>query len=320
MDLSFLNNSTLKINLDADLRHFTTFRLGGSCPAVIECQDAGTLTQTVILLRERKIPFLIMGFGSNILASDQGIPVIMLRYCTEKPVLKISGNTLTTDASTQLDDLALAAINSRLDGLTAMSGIPGTVGGAIAGNAGAYGQQVADHLMAVTALMPDNAVITIPRNAIRFDYRDSDFKYNNAIILEASFALTPAEDITALHARRHDILETRRSKHGTWEKNPCAGSFFRNIEPAAPGGPRQAAGSFLERSGAKGLDVNGAHAYQNHANIITRDDGATAQDVYNLTLAMAKLVKTTFNIELVREVRLLGEFKNASTCNPAGFW
>ncbi|MEI8011258.1 MAG: UDP-N-acetylmuramate dehydrogenase [Candidatus Omnitrophota bacterium] len=320
MNLDFLSGLKIKITENADLRRFTTFQLGGACQAVIECTDAATLQELAARLRAHRHHFLIMGFGSNILASDKGIPVIIVRYYSKKPVIQLDGNTLATDAAAPLDDLARYAITRHLEGLTALSGIPGTVGGAIAGNAGAYGKQICDHLASVTALMPDNTVLTIPGGSIAFGYRDSPFKRNGAIILSAAFALTPAENPSALHAKRREIMAARLGKHGSWKKNPCAGSFFRNVEPTEKNGPRQAAGWFLEKSGAKDIRVNGAHAYPKHANIITRDDGASAQDVYDLTIRMAGLVKTAFNIELIREVRLLGFFDKAEGCNAEGFW
>jgi len=261
-----------------------------------------------------------MGFGSNILASDKGIPLIIVRYSSTAPLLRRQEDVITTDAATQLDDLAQYALDQGLDGLTAMSGIPGTVGGAITGNAGAYGQQICDHLASVTALMPDNTLATFPKASLRFGYRDSAFKDNGGIILSAAFSLKTAGDIHALRTRRQEILETRLKKHGSWTTTPCAGSFFRNVEPTSSAGQRQAAGWFLEKSGAKELNINGAHAYAHHANIITRDEGATAQDVYDLTVNMAAMVKKAFAIDLVREVRLLGAFDRAPASRAQGYW
>ncbi len=320
MDITFLNDINVKINLNASLKQFTTFKLGGNCPALIECPDASSLHETVIRLRARNIPFLLMGFGSNILASDKGVNKIILRFNNETPILKRDGNTIIADAGTHLDDLTNFAAEQNLDGLAQICGIPGTVGGAIAGNAGAYGQQVSDHLSSVTVLRTDNTIVRIPKADIHFSYRDSDFKHNEDIILSAEFILKPVNDASRLKSTRQEVLSTRPCNINLWKDTPCAGSFFRNVEPTSQAGQRQSAGWFLENAGCKNLNVNGAHAYTKHANIITRDDEATAQSVYDLTAEMIKMVKEKFGITLIREVRFLGKFDNALECKADNYW
>ena len=118
---------------------------------------------------------------------------------------------------------------------------------------------------------------------------------------------------------RNEKLAERRGKHGSWKDNPCAGSFFKNVHPTSSAGRRQAAGWFLDQAGAKDIRIGGAHPYPRHANIVTHD-GASAPEVFDLTQKMAAAVKEKFDLELVREVRLLGEFKNAPNCNAEGYW
>ncbi len=319
MDLSCLHDLKVTIDVNTPLSRHTTFKLGGNCPAIIACRDAKTLQETVLRLKEHSIPFLLMGFGSNILASDKGCSRVIIRYTSPAPLIHREGNIITTDAATPLDSLAAYATDEGLDGLTAMFGIPGTVGGAIAGNAGAYGEQIADHLQSVTVLRKDSSTATLDAGSIPFSYRDSPLKHNGEIILRASFALTPLAR-NVLHAKRDKVLQERKFKLDFWQHYPCAGSFFRNVSPSSNAGQRRAAGWFLEQAGAKGLCLNGARTYEAHANIITHTDDATAQDVYELSLKMAELVKAKFDIDLVREVRLLGEFKNAPNSDPAGYW
>jgi UDP-N-acetylmuramate dehydrogenase len=319
MILTSLERSGINVIPQARLADYTTFKLGGPCRALIECCNASHVETATRALRAEKIPFLVMGFGSNILTSDKGIDLVMLRYSTQEPVIEHEQNHITVDAATQLDDLALYAINAGLDGMTAFSGIPGTVGGAIAGNAGAYGQQISDHLIYVTLLRPDGTTLKVQKADIRFTYRDSDIKHSDDIILNAEFEL-PAGDKKSMTEKRAETIRIREEKHGKWQTSPCAGSFFKNVEPTSKAGPRQSAGWYLEQAGAKGLRVAGAHSYKNHANIITRDQYATAQDVLDLTKAMADIVEQKFSIKLVREVRLLGEFANTPECNCSGYW
>lgn len=319
MQLECLRDLNVKITPKALLKDFTTFRLGGPCSALVECANAGTALETIKRLRMCKLDFLLMGFGSNILASDHGVQRIIVRYSSLEPIVKRDAGRLTADAATQFDDLVLFAIQQGLGNMTQFSGIPGTLGGAIAGNAGAYGRQVSDHLVELTLLTPDDQVFTIPRSGLRFEYRDSDLKHNGSIILSAVFDL-PQGDQEAMLKERTEILATRKKKHGTWQDNPSAGSFFRNVEPSSKAGQRQAAGWFLEEAGAKAIRVGKAHPYQNHANIVTRDEGATAQEVYELTRRMAAAVKEKFGLELVREVRLLGDFDQAPEQTGNGYW
>jgi UDP-N-acetylenolpyruvoylglucosamine reductase len=132
--------------------------------------------------------------------------------------------------------------------------------------------------------------------------------------------LTSVDDAASLKAAREDVLHTRPCNINLWKDVPCAGSFFRNVDPTSKAGHRQSAGWFLDQAGCKTLNVNGAHAYSKHANIITRDDGAKAQAVYDLTSQMIRMVKEKFGITLVREVRLLGEFDHAPESKPTDFW
>ena len=320
MDLSFLNDLSIKITPNAVLKDFTTFALGGPCLAMIECTRAQDLAETIIRLRRQKMAFVMMGFGSNTLVSDRGVDAIIVRYAATTPHITRTGNKILTDASSILDDLIVFAIKENLEGLTSFSGIPGTVGGAIAGNAGAYGMDISQSLSELTVLKPDNRVVTLPKDAVHFSYRDSDLKHNGDIILSATFELKPGKDSKAMMKSHDNIIANRHEKHGDWRTFPSAGSFFRNVEPTSQGGPRKSAGWYLEEAGTKDIAVNGAHCYAKHANIITRDDGASAQAVYDLTLTMAGMVKEKFGIDLIREVRLLGDFNNAPVSGTKNYW
>ncbi|MBF0593981.1 MAG: UDP-N-acetylmuramate dehydrogenase [Candidatus Omnitrophica bacterium] len=316
-DLSFLTDAGINVTYNAPLAQFTTFKLGGPCKAMVECANAGHMTVAVLALRSLNIPFIVMGFGSNILASDNGVDVVIVRYTNNTPIIRQEGNTLIVDAATQLDALAEYAINAGLTGMTEFSGIPGTVGGAIAGNAGAYGAQISTPLINLTLLKPDNSVVTVSPDTLHFEYRDSAIKHCNDIILSATFTLSPGDTAT-MRAKRVETINTRETKHGRWQDTPCAGSFFRNVEPTSKADRRQAAGGIIEMAGARNLKIGGAHSYKNHANIITRDNGATAKDVFDLTKRIVEIVNQRSGINLVREVRLLGTFDGMG--DAKNFW
>ncbi|QBG47050.1 UDP-N-acetylmuramate dehydrogenase [Verrucomicrobia bacterium S94] len=300
--------STARVILNPAMRDYTTFKLGGTCPALIDCPDAETLSEAAACLAEHGVPGLVIGQGSNLLVSDSGLDYVVLRYCSEEhPAVEAEGCRLTVSGNTLLDDLARIAIEKGLGDISFCSGIPGTVGGAIAGNAGAFGQQIGDVVQRVRLMSRKGHIAEVEAAALDFQYRSSALKQSGAIVLDAVLKLKPC-DAEVMQKERDRILELRRTKHPDWRVNPCAGSVFRNIEPSSAAERRQAAGWFLEEAGAKAFRVGGARLFEKHANIIVADPGATATDVYQLTEKMIAAVREKFNFDLEREIKLLGSF------------
>ena len=187
------------------------------------------------------------------------------------------------------------------------------------GNAGAWGKQVGDVLKSATILDNQGEIKTVGPDYFAFTYRHSQLKETEEIIVTITFALTPGDPI-ALATERAEILKKRAEKHPDLKTQPCAGSFFRNIEPTSKAERRQASGWFLEEAGAKDLKSGGAIVFDKHANIIIKGPGASAQDVHDLHLKMIEAVKEKFNLQLVREVRFVGKFNNTLQKNQEGFW
>ena len=208
-------------------------------------------------------------------------------------------------AGTALDELSRFAAQEGLAGLGFASGIPGTVGGGICGNAGAFGAQLADVLEKVDVLSRAGESRTIPREALEFDYRSSSLQRTGEIVTRAWFR-TQAGDRSALKAQREDVLAQRREKHPDWRALPTAGSFFKNLPPAVAGGHRRAAGKFLEEAGAKSMREGAAYVFEKHANIVIAGPGATARDVARLAARMAAAVQERFGFKLEPEVRFWG--------------
>jgi UDP-N-acetylmuramate dehydrogenase len=291
-----------------NLRNYTTFQLGGPCPALIECRTAETLAASVALLVKHGVPYMVIGQGSNLLVSDQGLECVVLRYCAEEhPEVEFDGPRIRVSGNTLLDDLARLAIEQGVGDLSFCSGIPGTVGGAIAGNAGAFGQQIGDVVESVRLMDSKGIVTRVPGDELAFEYRSSALKTNGAIVLDADLILKRCT-VSIMQQERERILELRRTKHPDWKKNPCAGSVFRNVEPTSAADRRQAAGWFLEEAGAKNFHVGGARLFEKHANIIIAEPEATATDVYLLTEKMVTAVEEKFGFKLEREIKLLGDF------------
>lgn len=289
------------------LSAYTTFKLGGPCRGLVTCANRRELVKALRDLNEVGEPFTLIGGGSNLLVSDQGLDQVVVRYVTEKPLVAREANNVVVQGSTLLDDFVHFTVQEGLEGLVACSGIPGTVGGAIAGNAGAFGEQIGDHLVSATLVDRAGNEWEVRPEELEFAYRSSRLQRTDAFLAAARFRLKPGQR-ERLRAQRQEILQVRASKHPDWKRIPTAGSFFKNIEPTSKAERRQAAGWFLEQAGAKSLRVGGARTYDKHANIIIAEPGCTAADVHELARQMAALVKQRFGFDLQPEVRRLGPF------------
>lgn len=296
------------------LRDYTTFKLGGPCRALFDCATPEQLIASVRMLSRQGEPFMVIGQGSNLLVSDAGLELNVVRYFSEEPQVSIDGNRVVISGGSRADDLARVCIQAELGDLTFCSGIPGTVGGAIAGNAGAFGQQIGDVLASAELLAQDGSIRTVSADELQFSYRHSLLKESGEVVVRAFFELEPANEHD-MQARREEIMQFRRERHPDWKNEPCAGSFFRNIEPSSKAERRQAAGFFLEEAGAHGMCVGGAYVFPKHANMIIAGPEATAGDVFNLSEQMREAVRERFGIELVPEVRALGKFEPVQSLN-----
>jgi UDP-N-acetylmuramate dehydrogenase len=200
------------------------------------------------------------------------------------------------------------AVEHDCDGLTFLSGIPGTVGGAICGNAGAFGQEIGSAVLELELADRSGHRHTVHGDDMAFDYRRSPMQKTGNIVLSAVLRVHPTD--TDQRPERERILSLRREKHPDWRHEPCAGSVFRNLAPPHPGARRQAAGWLLEQAGAKSMARGGARVYAKHANIVVKaDETCRAQDVYDLVKDLRKAVFDRFDIELEPEIRFIGSFE-----------
>ncbi|MDP3733589.1 MAG: UDP-N-acetylmuramate dehydrogenase [Candidatus Daviesbacteria bacterium] len=260
--------------------------------------------QELFDLIKNKPDFLIIGGGSNLLVSDEGIDKLVIK----NEITGISGD-VSVKSGTLLQDLVGYSIEHGLSGLQKLTGIPGTVGGAVYGNAGAYGQTISDYILEIKTL---NSTLT--KQACNFGYRDSIFKKSKSIILEVTFQLEKADPKT-LAQEAKEILEKRLIKYPLGIK--CPGSFFKNI--IAETLPKEIlnkvsdkiiygklpAGSLLEEVGAKGDSLDNIYIADYHANLFINKGGGTAQAFYNLAKKYTLLVKQKFGITLEPEVQLI---------------
>lgn len=293
------------VHENVELHEFTTFHIGGPCPLFVKCETASQLQKIVRIFYQCDTAFIIIGRGSNVLIADEGIALPVVYFLSEKPAIKRAGNRIIVSSGTRFDDAAAFAAENGLKGLNYASGIPGTVGGAVVGNAGAFGSQISDVIKQVEVVSREDRPLLLSRYDIKFSYRDSIFKQNDLVLLSVHFELQTG-DREYLLGEREDILTLRKEKHPDYHTTPCAGSFFKNI--VHPDGTREAAGWFLDRAGCKGLSYGDAVVFDKHANIIINNGHASAQDVSKLASMMNARVKEKFDFELEPEVRLLGIF------------
>ena len=290
----------------AEMRDYTTLRLGGPCRAMIFCGDSQAFADVARDLQAAGEPFLTIGSGSNLLVSDQGITEMVLRYVSTQPEISAVEDGIRVGAGTLLSDLCTYAIERDIDNFTYCVGIPGTVGGAVAGNAGAFGRQIGDELLSAEVLDFDGKIKMLVAEELEFAYRDSILKHSDGLLLAATFKTTPGRSEEILHQAR-EFMQISRDRHPDYRAVPTAGSFFRNIEPSSAAERRQAAGWFLEQSGAYEMRFGGARVFEKHANIIINDSpDCSASDVLDLATAMHQAVKDKFGIDLQREVKVIG--------------
>jgi len=309
MNITYFRKSGIDIILNPLMSDVTTFKLGGPCPILFTCETPEQIEEVVKAFKADNIDFLTIGEGSNLIVSDEGIKQYVIRYLTKKPDIAQVGQDIFVSGGTLLDDLAAFCAQAGLEGINYASGIPGTVGGAIVGNAGAYGKQIADILVSVDILDENGNRKQIEKNELSFSYRESSLKQTKDIVLSAHLLCVTA-DKEELLKERDEILKERREKHPDYKNVPCAGSVFKNVMPTSNAGRRQSAGWFLDQAGAKSFAVGGASVFEKHANIIVKSKNAcTAQDVFDLMKKMSASVQEQFNLTLEPEVRFVGKFK-----------
>ncbi len=289
-----------QVRQSVPLNSLTTLRVGG--PAALLCR-VGNPEQAIrfqALALERQIPFFILGGGSNVLADDRGFRGLILHISTEN--LDQKGDTVRAGAGVSFDGLIEHTLDLGLTGLEFASGIPGTLGGALVGNAGCYGHEIGEFLVEALLLRPDGRLETVGPREFGFRYRETDLRETGTIVLEAVLKLQRGDVDQAVSLRREKILD-RQTKHPL--DVPSAGSWFRNLEAAEPGGRRRAAGVLLEQAGAKDMSEGDARVFDKHANMIVNTGRATSDDVLKLAARMKSAVREKFGVQLVEEVRYL---------------
>ncbi len=287
------------------LRNLVTFKLGGPAEFFYEAQSTESMKAAIDYARQNSIAYFVLGGGSNLVVSDEGFGGLVIHNrCREISYIDHETRQINLSSGFDLEMLVELAHTLSFSGAECFTGIPGSIGGAIYGNAGAYGRSIADTLIDARILLPDGTIETVPNSFFRFDYRTSLLKKEQIIVLSARFQLNEGDQGT-IKAQMDDILTQRKGKHPPYEVG-CAGSFFKNLPPLPGESRRRAAGAVLEQAGAKGMSVGGASVFQQHANFIINQGNATAADVKKLARLLKEKVMSQFGIELSEEVLYVG--------------
>ena len=304
----------LRVERDTELRQHTTLRIGGRAEVLVTVTQAEEMAAALAACSRAGVPVRCLGGGSNVLVSDAGVAgVVILNRIAH---VRRDGRALHVGAGVQWDDVVSMSVDLGMAGIAAMSGIPGSVGGAVRGNAGAYGECVGDRLASAALADSSGALRVAEATDLGFVYRGSRLKTTGEVVVEATFALQ-AGDPGRLREQREEILMTRARKHPA-PTTATAGSFFKNIDDPSvrrrlvrelglPDDERRiAAGLLLDRIGARRMRVGDAGVCEKHANIIVNSGNARAADVVALAGMMREGVRRAFGVELEPEVVWMG--------------
>jgi len=288
---------------DEPLSKHTTFGIGGPADMLVTITLVEDMVDALKLCEQHRAEYFILGGGSNLLVSDSGYRGIVIK--TQIEHFRNSGGNLTVGSGHELESMIDKVCALGLGGMEMLIGIKGSVGGAIYGNAGAYGGTISDHFVSATIVTPGQQPRMEPKKYFEFSYRNSILKRSREIILEANFEL-PADSTERLTERKREILNLRAERHP--ETDCSAGCFFKNIEKPDEKYGKLSAGMLLEKVGAKDASVGKAGVHQNHANILVNLGGARAEDVRELAAMLKKRVKDKFGYTLEEEITYLGSF------------
>ncbi len=296
----------------APLAPYTWMRVGGPAEYLLEARGMGQIVRAHAFCRQHGLPFVLLGGGSNVVIDDAGLAGLVVvnraAYLRWHPAER----QVTVGAGFDLDRLVTRVSALGWGDLSYAAGIPGTVGGGLVGGAGAYGRLLAEMVASARVLRADGSLVRMPVAGLGVSYRHSEAMERADLVLAVTCGPFTRTDPSGLAARIADIKVDRAGKHPP-QQLPCAGSFFKNLPPPAPGARRLAAGRILDECGAKQLRQGGAAVFARHANIIVNTGAATAADIHRLAERMAALVYDRRGIVLEREVRFLANRSGAET-------
>ena len=287
-----------QILIEEPMKKHTTFRIGGPAEYLILPQTAEEIADVVKLCRQEEIPWYIVGNGSNLLVADEGVRGVVIQLLRNFNQIQVEGCQIRMQAGAQNAAVAKRALDASLTGFEFAAGIPGTIGGAVVMNAGAYGGEMKDILKEVTVLDQNGMIRTIPTEELELGYRTSIIARKGYVVLEAVIVLKTG-DPKEIKAAIDDLKEKRVTKQPL--EYPSAGSTFKRPEGYF-------AGKLIMDAGLRGFSVGGAQISEKHCGFVINKGNATAKDVTELMDETKKIVMEKFGVALEPEVKRLGQF------------
>lgn len=284
------------VRYDEPLKNHTTFKIGGNCIALIEPREVSDIVETIKICRENNIKFFVIGNGSNLLVPDEGYNGVIIRLKGEFSTIQVEGEYLIVNSGAKLSEVYTVAYENSLTGFEFASGIPGTIGGAIYMNAGAYGGEMKDIVESVEVLDLDNFELRELKNEeLEFSYRKSIIQRKNYIVTIIKLKLQKGnkEEINAVY---EDLRERRDSKQPL--NFGSAGSTFKRPEG-------HFASKLIEDAGLKGYHINDAWVSEKHSGFVVNKGNASYKEVMELIEYVQKVVFEKFGVKLETEVRIL---------------
>lgn len=284
------------VRYDEPLKNHTTFKIGGNCIALIEPREVSDIVETIKICRENSIKFFVIGNGSNLLVPDEGYNGVIIKLKSEFSKIEVEGDYLIVNSGAKLSEVYTVAYENSLTGFEFASGIPGTIGGAIYMNAGAYGGEMKDIVESVQVLDLDNFELRELKNEeLEFSYRKSIIQRRNYIVTTIKLKLQKGnkEKINAVY---EDLRERRNSKQPL--NFGSAGSTFKRPEG-------HFASKLIEDAGLKGYHINDAWVSEKHSGFIVNKGNASFKEVMELIEYVQKVVFEKFGVKLETEVRIL---------------
>ena len=287
----------MDVILKPKMSDWTTFKIGGIADVMAIPKNRFELVELIKYLRSQNIIYYIVGNGSNLLISDKGIRGCVVQIGKNLSTIKVEGTKMYVEAGATMQEIAEAALKNNLTGFESLSGIPGTIGGAVCMNAGAYNQEIGNLIVSVDVLDENNNVVTLKKNQLDFKYRHSCIEEKEYVVLAARLSLDEGvrENIVA---KMEQVKSLRMSKQPT---EPSAGSTFKRPENAF-------ASLLIQESNLQGESMGDAEVSTKHAGFIVNKGNATANDVFKLIGKVQERIKTYYNINLEPEIKIWGKF------------
>ncbi len=296
-----------RVRTRVPLAPYTTFRVGGPADWLVEPRSSDEIVSALRLAHEADVPVTLLGGGSNVLVSDRGVRGLVLR-ARGGEVAAIDASRIRADAAVTINGLVRWTINHGCAGLEAWAGTPGTVGGAIFGNAHFSGRLIGELVTEVRLASRDATIVDVPADAMAFAYDRSRLQASGEILVSAVFRVSPG-DPAALRATARASLAYRKRTQPL--DTPSAGCIFQNPQrdvDTVPEGIPWSAGALVDRAGLKGAAIGGARVSPTHGNFIVNDGVATAADIRRLIERCKQQVRERFAVDLREEIVYLGEF------------